>query len=73
MSAIEGTANTPPRTWEPIFDGAVGAVQRVGKRALDSRGVGNPRLKVASHVTLIGRRPARTARRSAVARALPPS
>jgi hypothetical protein len=42
LSAIEGTANMPPRTWEPIFDGAVGAARRVGKCVPDRRGVGIP-------------------------------
>jgi hypothetical protein len=50
LSAIEGTANTPPRKWKPIFDRAVGATRRVGK-CVPMRGGqawrGNPRLKVA--------------------------
>jgi hypothetical protein len=38
----------PPRKWEPIFDGAVGAAQRVGKCVLHRRGVGIPGSKVAT-------------------------
>jgi hypothetical protein len=42
LSAIEGTANTPPFSWEPIFDRAVGAARRVGKCVPDRRGVRIP-------------------------------
>jgi hypothetical protein len=32
----------PPRTWEPIFDGVVGAARRVGKCVPDKGGVESP-------------------------------